>query len=79
MTENNEEQLKFLKDSVEQIKNQQQLLAEIERKLFELKDLAYIKLETSLTVEEQSALEHKVECVKNEILQLEQKLNSIFN
>lgn len=76
MTKDDQQQKQFLTDQLEWCKEQDRILAEIERKLHEMKRIAAYALEHMLTSAEVDALNLHLNELKRDVASLEQKLHS---
>lgn len=79
MTNDNNEQLKFLEQQLEWSKKQTQLLNEIDKKLHEMKGIAEFALEHELSEMELNDLNDQLAQLKKEVQFLEKQLYTIYH
>lgn len=70
------ELLAFLKQQLEWHQQQDQILAEIEQKLYELRQITVFRLQSDVPFLQMQQLKSKVEQLKLEVLDLEQRLDN---
>ncbi|MBY0223471.1 MULTISPECIES: hypothetical protein [Sporosarcina] len=75
MYENSVEELELLKQQLERVKQQDRILAEIERKLHGMKEIAQYAAEHRLLADEQERLDKQMQEHQNAIMSLENYLS----
>ncbi|WP_394141212.1 hypothetical protein [Cytobacillus oceanisediminis] len=74
-----QEQKRFLEEQIEWCKKQDGILAEIEEKLYEMKELAEYAHDNELTPLEIDKLNGQLNTLKQEVNALEQQLQSVVH
>lgn len=79
MDKEQQDQKKFLEEQVEWCKRQDRVLAQIESKLYEMRELAHYAYSYVLTQAEADELNNKLNDLKEEVMSLEKQLRSIVH
>lgn len=74
-----EHEIKFLQDQLEWVKHRDQILEQIETKLYQMKDIAQYSTQQNLTPTERENLNNELNELKQEVHLLEKQLHSIVH
>lgn len=79
MTNDKKEQLEFLEQQLTWSKQQTQILNEIDKKLYEMKEIAEFALNHELSKKKLMVLNEQLDQLKKEVLLLEIQLHTIYH
>lgn len=79
MNKDEQQDKKFLEEQIQWCKDQDQMLVEIETKLYEMRRIAEYSLEYELTLAETDRLNDRVHELKCEIQSLEKQLHPVVH
>lgn len=79
MDKKSQEQRKFLADQIEWCQEQDLILAEIESKLYEMKEITEYALANDVTPDEIARLNRQLDNLKREIQSLEKQLHAVVH
>ncbi|MFK4997194.1 hypothetical protein ACI2OX_05070 [Bacillus sp. N9] len=79
MDKDQKEKKKFLEEQIEWCRKQDTILEAIEKKLYEMKELAVNARDHELTSLEIDKLDGQISTLKREVHSLEQQLQSVFH